>query len=91
MRGLDAEFLRDFMGFGPRQVNFLGHGVGLQIDEPPVLAASFEAPLAAGMTLALEPKKGIAGVGMVGIENTFVVTPEGGRSITGQHPGLMLV
>jgi Xaa-Pro aminopeptidase len=91
MRGLDAEFLRDFMGFGPRQVNFLGHGVGLQIDEPPVLAAGFETPLAAGMTLALEPKKGIAGVGMVGIENTFVVTPEGGRSITGQHPGLMLV
>jgi Xaa-Pro aminopeptidase len=43
------------------------------------------------MTLALEPKKGIAGVGMVGIENTFVVTPEGGRSLTGQHPGLMLV
>jgi Xaa-Pro aminopeptidase len=91
MGGLDAEFLRNFMGFGNRRANFLGHGVGLQIDEPPVLAAGFDEPLVAGMTLALEPKKGIAGVGMVGIENTFVVTPDGGRSLTGQHPGLMLV
>ena len=43
------------------------------------------------MILALEPKKGVPGVGMVGIENTFVVTPQGGRSLTGNHPGLILV
>ena len=43
------------------------------------------------MVLALEPKKGIAYVGMVGLEDTFVVTPEGGRSLTGTHPGLPLV
>lgn len=91
MGGLDPEFLQNFMGFGSRRANFLGHGVGLQIDEPPVLAPGFDEPLVAGMTLALEPKKGIADVGMVGIENTFVVTPEGGRNITGHHPGLMLV
>jgi Xaa-Pro dipeptidase len=91
MDSLDQEFLKNFMGFGNRQANFLGHGVGLQIDEPPVLAEGFDEPLVAGMTLALEPKKGVAGVGMVGIENTFVVTPAGGRSITGNHPGLMLV
>jgi Xaa-Pro aminopeptidase len=35
------------------------------------------------MVLAVEPKRGIEGLGMVGVENTFVVTPEGGRSITG--------
>ena len=79
------------MGFGSRRANFLGHGVGLQIDESPVIAEGFDEPLVAGMTLALEPKKGVAGVGMVGTENTFVVTPTGGRSITGGHPGLMLV
>ncbi len=89
--GLDAEFLKNFMGFGSRRANFLGHGVGLQIDESPVIAEGFDEPLVAGMTLALEPKKGVAGVGMVGTENTFVVTPTGGRSITGGHPGLMLV
>jgi Xaa-Pro aminopeptidase len=43
------------------------------------------------MVLALEPKKGIPGVGMVGLEDTFVVTPAGGRSLTGTHPGLLLV
>ena len=43
------------------------------------------------MVIALEPKKGVAGVGLVGIENTFAVTPGGGRSLTGHHPGLLLV
>ena len=91
MEGLDPEFLENFMGLGDRRANFLGHGVGLQIDELPVLAAGFDEPLVEGMVLALEPKKGIPGVGMVGIEDTFVVTPQGGRSITGSNPGLILV
>jgi len=91
MGSLDPEFLRHFMGFGNRRANFLGHGVGLQIDEPPVIAEDFDDPLAEGMVLALEPKKGVPGVGMVGTENTYVVAPEGGRSLTGNHPGLMLV
>jgi Xaa-Pro aminopeptidase len=91
MDGLDPEFLDNFMGFGDRRANFLGHGVGLQIDDLPVLARGFDEPLEAGMVLALEPKKGIPGVGMVGIEDTFVVTPQGGRSITGHNPGLILV
>lgn len=91
MAGLEPEFLNNFMGFGERRVNFLGHGVGLQVDEPPALAPGFDEPLAEGMVLALEPKKGVPGVGMVGIENTFVVTPEGGRSLTGNSPGLIQV
>jgi Xaa-Pro aminopeptidase len=63
MNSLDSEFLRNFMGFGDRRVNFLGHGVGLQIDEPPVLAEGFNEPLVAGMVLALEPMKGVPGRG----------------------------
>jgi Xaa-Pro aminopeptidase len=43
------------------------------------------------MVLALEPKKGVPGVGMVGTENTYLVTPDGGQSLTGSHPGLILV
>ena len=91
MESLDPEFLKNFMGFGARRANFLGHGVGLQIDEPPVLAEGFDEPLAEGMVLALEPKKGVPRVGMVGSENTYLVTPDGGRSLTGNHPGLILV
>ena len=91
MQSLDPEFLTNFMGFGNRRASFLGHGVGLQIDEPPVIAEGFDEPLVEGMVLALEPKKGVPGVGMVGTENTYLVTPEGGRSITGSHPGPILV
>jgi Xaa-Pro aminopeptidase len=91
MDNLDPSFLENFMGFGNRRVKFLGHGVGLTIDELPVIAQGFDEPIQEGMVFALEPKKGIPDVGMVGIENTFVVTPEGGRCITGIHPGLIKV
>jgi Xaa-Pro dipeptidase len=88
---LPPGFLENFMGFGNRRASFLGHGTGLQVDEFPVILKGAEDPLEEGMAIALEPKKGIKGIGMVGIENTFMVTPGGGRSITGHHPGLMLV
>jgi Xaa-Pro aminopeptidase len=91
MDTLKPEFLENFMGFGDRRANFLGHGVGLQVDELPVIAEGFDEPLIEGMVVALEPKKGVPGVGMVGSENTFVVTPAGGRNLTGNNPGLILV
>ncbi len=88
---LPPEFQQNFMGFGNRQVKFIGHGIGLTVDEMPVLAKGFKDPLVENMVFAVEPKKGIEGIGMVGIENTFIVTPNGGRSITGNNPGLILV
>ena len=91
MGSLSPEFMKNFMGFGSRQVKFLGHGIGLVIDEFPVIAKGFDMPLTEGMVFAVEPKKGIAGMGMVGIENTFMVEKEGGVCITGTHPGLMVV
>jgi Xaa-Pro aminopeptidase len=91
MKGLDARFLEGFMGLGDRRANFLGHGIGLHVDEPPTIAEGFDEPLEEGMVIALEPKRGIPGVGMVGIENTFLVSTAGGRSITGSNPGLIPV
>ena len=91
MDNLDEDFLENFMGFGPRKVKFLGHAIGLLIDELPVIAERFDQPLQEGMVFAVEPKNGIAGVGMVGIENTFIVTPRGGECITGDNPGLVPV
>jgi Xaa-Pro dipeptidase len=88
---LDPAFVENFMGYGKRQVKFFGHGVGLIIDELPVIAQGFDEPMQEGMAFAIEPKKGIKGVGMVGIENTFLVTPNGGRCITGNSPGLIRV
>ena len=91
MDKLDENFLRNFMGFGNHKVKFLGHGVGLLIDETPVIAEGFDEPLQEGMVFALEPKKGIENIGMVGIENTFIVTADGGDCITGDNPGLIPV
>ncbi len=91
MGSLSEEFKQNFMGFGKRSVKFLGHGIGLHVDEMPVIAEGFEEPLKEGMVLALEPKKGIENVGMVGIENTFKVTNEGGICITGYSKGLIPV
>jgi Xaa-Pro aminopeptidase len=83
MLGLSEDFKNNFMGFGSRKVKFLGHGVGLHIDEFPVIANGFKEPLVENMVIALEPKKGVVGIGMVGVEDTYLVTPEGGRCITG--------
>jgi Xaa-Pro dipeptidase len=91
MDNLDSEFLKNFMGFGNRRVKFLGHGIGLLIDELPVIAEKFNVPLQEGMVFALEPKNGIKNIGMVGIENTFIVTAHGGECITGDSPGLIQV
>ncbi len=88
---LEPEFMQNFMGFGERQANFLGHGIGLHVDEWPVIAKGFDEPLQENMVIAIEPKKGLAGIGMVGTENTFLVTPTGGESLTGNHPGLLAV
>lgn len=88
---LSDYFLSNFMGFGERKVKFLGHGIGLVVDELPVIANGFDEPIQNGMVFAIEPKKGINNVGMVGIENTFRVTSQGGRCITGDSPGLIQV
>lgn len=89
--GLDEKFLEHFMGVGQRRVSFLGHGIGLLVDEPPVLAEGFDEPLEEGMTLAIEPKRAVPGVGLVGVENSYVVTPAGGRCLTGGGRGLVAV
>ena len=71
-----------FMGMPGEQSRFVGHGVGLELDELPVLAQGFSTPLIAGQVVAVEPKFVIPGKGVVGIENTFVVTAQGGERLS---------
>jgi len=67
-----------FMGVAGRErIRFVGHGIGLEVDEYPFLAAGQDLPLQEGMTIALEPKLIFPGKGVVGIENTHVVTSDG--------------
>lgn len=78
----EAGLKEHFMGYGQDQARFLGHGVGLELDELPVLAKGFDQPLAEGMVIAIEPKFTFPGRGVVGIENTYLVTANGLESIT---------
>ncbi|MFI5341881.1 MAG: M24 family metallopeptidase [Candidatus Methylomirabilales bacterium] len=63
-----------FMNTGPAQVSFVGHGVGVELDEIPYLAAGSNLTIEAGMTLAVEPKIVFPGCGIVGVEDTILVT-----------------
>ncbi len=72
-----------FMGCSGAQVSFIGHGVGTELDEYPFIARGFnEQLLEENMTFAFEPKAVYSGIGAVGIENTYVVTADGVKSLT---------
>ena len=70
------------MGRGDQHVGFCGHGVGLEVDELPVLTKRSETALAPGMVIAIEPKFGFPDAGIVGVEDTFVVTETGSEKLT---------
>ena len=62
----DFGYEESFMGNGPDKAAFIGHGVGLELDELPVLTAKHSYPLEEGMVFALEPKIVLPGVGVAG-------------------------
>lgn len=70
-----------FMGTS-QQAKFVGYGIGIQINELPVLTPRSKEILEPGMVFALEPKYVIPGVGAVGIENSFLVTDSGLEKLT---------
>ena len=79
----DAGYSENFMGAGDDQrIRFVGHGVGLELDEYPFLAAGQKMLLQEGMVIALEPKLIFPERGVVGIENTHLVTPDGLQQLT---------
>ena len=75
-------FADGFMGFGLNKVSFVGHGIGLCVDELPVIAPKFNMPLAQGMVLAIEPKIAVPERGMVGVENTWLVCDDNAEKLT---------
>lgn len=70
-----------FMGLGPDRVRFIGHGVGLELDEYPIFAKGVNTVLEPGMTFALEPKF-VFPEGAIGTENTFLLSGDGVRVLT---------
>jgi Xaa-Pro dipeptidase len=71
-----------FMGPPGYKTRFIGHGIGLEIDELPFIAEGHDYPLDEGTTFALEPKMVFLEKGAVGIENTFCVGEKGVAKLT---------
>ncbi|UHA74745.1 M24 family metallopeptidase [Paenibacillus sp. 481] len=87
----EAGLSAHFMGYGADQVKFLGHGIGMEIDEWPVLARGFTQTLQPGMVIAVEPKFTFPGRGVVGIEDTYVITDDGCEKLTMAPDGLYTI
>ncbi|SNB44874.1 Xaa-Pro peptidase family protein [Geobacter sp. DSM 9736] len=81
-----------FMGNKGAQVSFIGHGIGIEIDEYPFIARGFEdMTLEPGMVFAFEPKVVFPGEGAVGIENTFHFTDNGLKTLTFSNQDLVVL
>lgn len=78
----EKEGLADYFMGTKQQAKFVGHGIGIQINELPVLTPRSKEILQPNMVFALEPKFVIPGVGAVGIENSFLVTEDGVEKLT---------
>jgi D-alanyl-D-alanine dipeptidase len=71
----------DDAGFGERFLHRTGHGIGLEVHEPPYIVEGNETPLETGMTFSDEPGIYLAGRFGVRIEDQVVVVPGGGERL----------
>ena len=82
----------NFMGGPGSQVRFIGHGIGIEIDEYPLIAGGFDGEtLQPGMAFAFEPKLVFPGEGAVGIENSFYLSEQGLKRLTFSNQELVIL
>jgi Xaa-Pro dipeptidase len=84
-RGLEDNFI----GTKKKQAPFVGHGIGLEIDELPLIAKGFTHPLEIGMVFAFEPKFIFRDIGVVGLEDDYVVGEQGVERLTHAEDDIM--
>jgi Xaa-Pro dipeptidase len=77
-----SPFAANFMGPPGYNVKFIGHGIGIEVDEFPFIAKGSKTVLAPGMAFAMEPKFVFPGEGAVGLENAYLVTETGFEKLT---------
>ncbi|MDX9817965.1 MAG: M24 family metallopeptidase, partial [Desulfococcus multivorans] len=71
-----------YLGPPGYKVKFIGHGVGVELVEPPFVAKGRKDVLTPGMTIALEPKMVFEKQFSAGIESMFVVTETGAEMLS---------
>jgi Xaa-Pro aminopeptidase len=86
-RGLEDYFI----GTRKNQAPFVGHGIGLEIDELPLLARGFSHPLEIGMIFAFEPKFIFPGMGAVALEDDYVVNEDGVEKLTHSNDQIIVI
>lgn len=82
---------QNFMGIGHTRVGFIGHGIGLELDELPIISRGAKDVLVSGMVVAIEPKFVFPGLGAVGIEDTVVVEGEAGARFLTLSPREVII
>jgi Xaa-Pro dipeptidase len=89
---VEMGYADNFMGAAGAQVSFIGHGLGVEIDEYPFIARGFnQQELEIGMVFAFEPKVVFPGEGAIGIENTFYLSNEGLKRLTHSSDELVIL
>jgi Xaa-Pro aminopeptidase len=78
-----------FMGYGEGKVSFIGHGLGLEINELPVITERHDIILKEGMVFAFEPKFVIPEKGAIGVELDFIVRKDRLERVTDTPFGLI--
>jgi Xaa-Pro aminopeptidase len=86
----DLGYQDNFLGIQGHQVSFVGHGIGLELVEPPLIARGKKTVLKPGMTFALEPKIVFENRFIAGIESVFLVTETGARLISKVPPDVFI-
>jgi Xaa-Pro aminopeptidase len=86
-RGLEDYFI----GTKKDQAPFVGHGIGLEIDELPLLARGFIQPLEIGMVFAFEPKFIFPEIGVVALEDDYAVTEYGVERLTHAEDNIIVI
>ena len=82
MHKMGADFWEKLTG---EQARFLGHGLGIECHEPPILMADDETPIEEGMTIVIELVTGVGGIRFL-VEDGGVVTDKGWESLTTMSP-----
>ena len=75
-------YAEPYLGPPGYKVNFIGHGIGLEMIEPPIIARGKRDIFKSGMTFALEPKMNFKDEFSAGVESVFLVTEKGARLIS---------